>query len=85
MAYKSVNPFNNETVKTFQELTENEVAAKIDEAQAAYLKWRKTDFATRRQVMKKAASILRDKRRNLLIMLPWKWENSLQKRKRKLI
>ena len=62
MAYKSVNPFNNETVKTFQELTENEVAAKIDEAQAAYLKWRKTDFATRRQVMKKAASILRDKK-----------------------
>lgn len=62
MAYQSVNPFNNETVKTFQELTEKEVVTKIDEAHAAYLKWRKTDFATRRKVMKKAAAILREKK-----------------------
>lgn len=62
MAYKTVNPYTNETVKTFQELTENEVAAKISEAHAAYLEWRKTDFATRRNVMKKAASILREKK-----------------------
>lgn len=62
MAYKTVNPFNNQEVKAFPELTEQEVKAKIDKAHASYLEWRKTDFATRKAVMKKAASILRDKK-----------------------
>lgn len=62
MAYKTVNPYTNETVKSFQELTEQEVAATIDAAHEAYLSWRKTDFATRRNVMKKAAAILRERK-----------------------
>lgn len=60
MAYKTVNPFTNKEVKSFTSLTEQEVAAKIDQADACYKEWRKTDFATRRAVMKKAATIMRE-------------------------
>lgn len=60
MAYKTVNPFTNKEVKSYTSLTEQEVIAKIDQADACYKEWRKTDFATRKAVMKKAAKIMRD-------------------------
>lgn len=62
MAYKTVNPFTNKEIKSYVSLTEREVAEKIDQAEVCFEKWRKTDFATRRAVMKKAASILREKK-----------------------
>lgn len=62
MAYQTINPFNNETVKTFPTLTDDEIKNLVNQADACYKQWRKTDFATRRKVMKKAASILRDKK-----------------------
>ena len=62
MAIQTINPASGKIEKTFSELTEIEVNELIEKAHDAFLKWRKTDFAARSQLMKNAAKILRDQK-----------------------
>ncbi|ARW15615.1 NAD-dependent succinate-semialdehyde dehydrogenase [Komagataeibacter europaeus] len=59
MAYKTVNPFTNETIATFPDLTDTELAQKLDRAQATYKEWSKLPFAKRAAIVGKAADLLR--------------------------
>ncbi|GBQ45320.1 aldehyde dehydrogenase family protein [Komagataeibacter europaeus] len=59
MAYKTVNPFTNETIATFPDLTDTELAQKLDRAQATYREWSKLPFAKRAAIVGKAADLLR--------------------------
>lgn len=63
MMIESINPATGETIKTYQEMSPAEVESAIAAAHEAFLEWRKTDFALRRQLLKKAAAALRDKAR----------------------
>jgi succinate-semialdehyde dehydrogenase/glutarate-semialdehyde dehydrogenase len=56
----AVNPATGETIKTYHEMTPEEVKAEIENANNAHLAWRKTDFAHRASLMKTAAGVLRD-------------------------
>ncbi len=44
MAIETVNPATGELIKTFQELSEKEIAEQIDKSHEAFLSWRKTSF-----------------------------------------
>ncbi len=59
MAFATVNPYNNELVKSFSESTDAEVAAAIDAADRAFQSWKKTSHAERRVILQKAADLLR--------------------------
>lgn len=59
MAYKTVNPFTNETVATFPDLTDAELACKLDRAQETYREWSRLPFARRATVVGRAAELLR--------------------------
>ncbi|MCE2563514.1 NAD-dependent succinate-semialdehyde dehydrogenase [Komagataeibacter sp. FNDCF1] len=59
MAYKTVNPFTNETVATFPDLTDAELAYKLDRAQETYREWSRLSFARRAAVVGRAAELLR--------------------------
>lgn len=59
MTYASVNPFTGEVLQTFPDASDDEVRGAIDAAHAAFLMWRGTSFATRAEVMRAAAAILR--------------------------
>jgi succinate-semialdehyde dehydrogenase/glutarate-semialdehyde dehydrogenase len=60
MSIVSINPTTGETIKEYQELTPAEVKSILEQAHAAFLEWRETDFATRARLMRRAAQILRD-------------------------
>ena len=57
---KSINPFNNELIKEYQEYNQEEVEQIIRNADEAYRSWRNSSFDERSVKMKKAAEILLD-------------------------
>jgi succinate-semialdehyde dehydrogenase/glutarate-semialdehyde dehydrogenase len=60
MTIASVDPTTGETIKEYQEMTPEQVNSILEKVHAAFLDWRKTDFATRASLMSRAARILRD-------------------------
>lgn len=59
MAYKTVNPYTNEEVKSFPYATDAEIATAIDKADAAFHVWKNVSIADRVKVLQKAADLLR--------------------------
>lgn len=57
----SINPATGEPIKEYHEMTSAEVGRAIAAAHEAFLAWRRTTFAQRRELMKKAAAVLRAK------------------------
>jgi succinate-semialdehyde dehydrogenase / glutarate-semialdehyde dehydrogenase len=63
MAYQTINPFTEELVKSFREHTDAELEAIIARAEETYESdWSLRSLAERKAIVKKAASILREKR-----------------------
>src|SRR5476649_2792365 len=58
MAYQSVNPYDGKTVKTFPELTDQELEKALETASACFGSWRRTTFAERAAVVSKAAALM---------------------------
>ncbi|GAX44428.1 aldehyde dehydrogenase [Tolypothrix sp. NIES-4075] len=58
MAIATINPATGETLKTFEPLTDAEIAAKLDLAGLAFDEYRKTDFSKRSHALQQAADIL---------------------------
>jgi succinate-semialdehyde dehydrogenase/glutarate-semialdehyde dehydrogenase len=61
MEYQSVNPFDGKTVKTFKELTNNELDSKIAAAANCYETWRHKPYAARAVIVAKAAALLHER------------------------
>jgi succinate-semialdehyde dehydrogenase/glutarate-semialdehyde dehydrogenase len=58
MAYQSVNPNDGKILKTFKELTGDQLEAALGRAAACFENWRHTSFAGRAAVVTKAAAII---------------------------
>jgi len=58
MSIASIDPRTGETLETFAELTDDEIARKIDVAHRAFAKWRKTSFAERAAPMRRVADLI---------------------------
>jgi succinate-semialdehyde dehydrogenase / glutarate-semialdehyde dehydrogenase len=58
MPIASVNPFNGETVRTFEPLTQEELGRKVELAAAVFLEYRKTSLADRAQWMSRLGDLL---------------------------
>jgi succinate-semialdehyde dehydrogenase/glutarate-semialdehyde dehydrogenase len=58
MAYQSVNPFDGKILQTFDELTDEQLDAAIENAAICFETWRQTTFAERAAVVARAAAIL---------------------------
>jgi succinate-semialdehyde dehydrogenase/glutarate-semialdehyde dehydrogenase len=61
----SINPANLQTIAETAELSEPEIVAKLDLAEKAFSQWRKTSFAERAELMRKAARYLKDNKERL--------------------
>jgi len=53
---QSINPFNNELLSDYQEMSSEEVNSIIDKTHKSWLSWKKTSFAFRSDLMLKAAN-----------------------------
>jgi succinate-semialdehyde dehydrogenase/glutarate-semialdehyde dehydrogenase len=61
MAIKSVNPYNNQVLKTFEEHTDKQVDDMLSQAQNAYGAWRKTSFKDRSDYLGRVAKAMQDR------------------------
>jgi succinate-semialdehyde dehydrogenase/glutarate-semialdehyde dehydrogenase len=59
MSYQSINPFNGELVKSFEEQTDQELGKAITTAADCFETWRKLSFPERAAIVSKAAAIMR--------------------------
>lgn len=62
MTYATTNPYTGETVKTFPDATDAEVAEALEQGHATFLQWRRRSIADRVKVLQNAAELLRAKR-----------------------
>jgi acyl-CoA reductase-like NAD-dependent aldehyde dehydrogenase len=56
-----VNPFNGQTLKTYPEMTAEEVDAAIATAHESFATWRRVPFSQRATVLRRAAGLCRDR------------------------
>ena len=61
MGYQTVNPFNNEVVASFEDLTDEQAMELLAQAQTTFESWSQTSYAERAAVCRHAAAILRDR------------------------
>jgi succinate-semialdehyde dehydrogenase/glutarate-semialdehyde dehydrogenase len=60
MAYQSLNPFNGELVKSFEDITDAQFETKLATAQTCFETWRHKTYAERAAIIGKAAQLMRD-------------------------
>tara|TARA_R100000935_G_C2841513_1_gene171351 strand:+ start:13866 stop:15248 length:1383 start_codon:yes stop_codon:yes gene_type:complete len=65
MSIQTVNPNTNKTVKSFEEMTEKTVDAKVTKAQLAFTNWKKTNYQERADLLHNVATLMRIKKKEL--------------------
>jgi len=66
MAYRSTNPYTNKVEKSFEELSDEQLQAKLQGAQDCFDNvWRGQSFAQRKLVLKRAAALMRERQQDL--------------------
>jgi succinate-semialdehyde dehydrogenase/glutarate-semialdehyde dehydrogenase len=60
MSYQTVNPFDNKLVKSFEEITDQQLEAKLALATACYATWKTKTYAERAKVVLRAAKLLHE-------------------------
>ncbi|MCI1832026.1 MAG: NAD-dependent succinate-semialdehyde dehydrogenase [Bifidobacterium sp.] len=61
MAYKTVNPYTGELIKTFPTATDSEVKDAIAAADTAFQGWKETSFTRRAEILANVSRILRER------------------------
>lgn len=59
MSFEVINPVSNEKVGSFPEMTSDDVKNIIDDADKAWLQWKRQPFEQRAELMNKAAEVLK--------------------------
>lgn len=65
MSYQTVNPANEEILKTYSYHLDKEVESKLEKARAALLSWKKSDFEKRQKLLREVSQLLQKKERYL--------------------
>ncbi len=65
MSIQTINPNTNKTVKSFEEMTEKTVEAKVAKAQLAFTDWKETSYQQRADLLHKVAKLMRIKKSEL--------------------
>lgn len=61
MSYQSINPNDGKIIKTFAQISDEQLETAIATAETCYMKWRDKSFADRATVAAKAAAIMRER------------------------
>lgn len=69
MSIKSTNPATNKVLKTFEEMTEQDVDKAIAQSAATFEEWKKTDYKKRAEILHKVAGLLKEKKKDLANMV----------------
>lgn len=66
---KSINPYNGEVLKTYDEMSPEEVDSAIAKADEAFRQWRETSFEHRAGILRRVAELLRERREELATIM----------------
>ena len=69
MTLQSINPYNNETLANFEEMTPEAIDEAIGKAEAGFRSWKNTSFAERAAVLKRAAQLYRERKQELALLM----------------
>lgn len=69
MAYKTVNPYTGKEVKSFDEISKQELDGKLQEASSCFETWRKTNFEDRKKIVQKVADLMRERSDELATLI----------------
>ena len=69
MAIQTVNPTTNQAVRSFEEMTEEQIENAVEKASETYERWKQTNFKTRGEILHKVAGLLRAKKDELAKMI----------------
>ena len=70
MAYQTINPYTNETLKTFANTSDAELEEALTNAHALYQEWRKNNCLTKRkQVILRLGALLRERKTALATIM----------------
>lgn len=69
MSIQSTNPYTDELLKEYEEHTDEQIEHIIQNAQQAYLQWKKTRFNERASLMKKLADLLQSRVNELATLM----------------
>jgi succinate-semialdehyde dehydrogenase / glutarate-semialdehyde dehydrogenase len=69
MGIATINPYTNQTLKTFAELTPEGIEAAVSTADAQFRAWSRTPYAERAGLLKGVAKILRERSSELSVLL----------------
>ncbi|MFC3562933.1 NAD-dependent succinate-semialdehyde dehydrogenase [Pedobacter jamesrossensis] len=62
MAIQTINPFNNQVIKSYEEMTPDAVEIAISIADETFQHWRKTSFSQRKVLLHKVADLMRSQK-----------------------
>lgn len=65
MSIQTINPNTNKTIKSFEEMTQKSVDAKVAKAQVAFVDWKETSYQQRADLLHKVATLMRIKKSKL--------------------
>ncbi|PZX51520.1 succinate-semialdehyde dehydrogenase/glutarate-semialdehyde dehydrogenase [Algoriphagus ratkowskyi] len=65
MSIQTINPNTNKVLKSFEEMTEKEVEAKIAKAKVTFADWKETSYQQRADLLHKVATLMRIKKSEL--------------------
>lgn len=70
MAYKTVNPYTNETEHEYPQTTKQEIEETLSAAQQLYMKWRDgSDLSERKTIITKLGQLLRNRKHELATIM----------------
>ncbi|WP_342645040.1 NAD-dependent succinate-semialdehyde dehydrogenase [Mucilaginibacter sp. CSA2-8R] len=65
MAITSINPANGTIIKSYQQLSDEQIAHKINQTHEAWLLWKHTDLSERSKLLNKLAEVLQSRKNEL--------------------
>ncbi len=65
MAFQTINPFNGEKVKSFEEFDKSTLDAKLKKAESCFEAWSNESFEIRKKVIQKVADLMREQSQEL--------------------
>ena len=65
MAYQTTNPYNEKADKPFSECKPEQLEAKLEAAATCYDSWRATSFSQRKNILTRAAALMRERSEQL--------------------
>ncbi|SEA27374.1 succinate-semialdehyde dehydrogenase / glutarate-semialdehyde dehydrogenase [Flavobacterium gillisiae] len=65
MSIQTTNPATNKVVKSFEEMTDEQVQAAIEKSNNTFQEWKKTSYDDRAKVLHKVAALMRERKTDL--------------------